>query len=205
MNGERKISDNIWWGLAVGVALTLLISLSLITLVAAGVFDPKPLGPTTFNRNLQSLLVDQESESSHWIEYIQPEGNYSIRLTAHKVKGESDIGYGLVLGEPGHELIFAVSPLGYLSFWREREENDRKIEELYIPWRTWPHIQAGTDLNEIWLDVENDLVTAIRINQELLNTGPVSVPGQAIGIWLRTFGDPTEVSIDRVQIFEERN
>jgi hypothetical protein len=203
MNGERRISDTIWRGLAVGVALTLLISFSLINLVAVGVFDPKPLGPNTVNRDLQSLVVDQDSESTHWLEDIQPEDNYSIRLTAHKVKGESDIGYGLILGEPGHELIFAVSPLGYLSFWRELQENDRKIEEQYIPWRTWPHIQTGTDPNEIWLDIEDGLVTSIRLNRELLNADPVSVPGREIGIWLKTFGDPTQISFDKVEIFEE--
>ena len=187
------------------MALTLLISLSLIALIAVGVFDPKPLGPISINRNLQSLVVDQESESTHWLVDIQPEDNYSIRLTAHKAKGESDIGYGLILGETEHMLIFAVSPLGYLSFWREVRENDRKIEEQYIPWRTWPHIHTGTDQNEIWLDIEDGLVTSIRINRELLNADPVSVPGREIGLWLKTFGEPSEISFDKVEIFEERD
>jgi hypothetical protein len=203
MNGKERISNNIWRGLAIALALTLITSLSLVTLVALGVFDPKPLGPNTINQNLQSLLVDQNSESTHWLKDIQPEDNYSIRLRAHKIKGESDIGYGLVLGKPEHKLIFAVSPLGYLSFWRELQENDKKFEERYIPWRTWPHIHKGTDQNEIWLDIEDGLVTSIRLNRELLNADPVSVPGREIGLWLKTFGDPSEISFDRVEVFQE--
>ena len=95
--------------------------------------------------------------------------------------------------------IFELSIGGFLfvQFFRNRKPGRLSLLNAFI--------LIGTDQNEIWLDVENNLVTAIRINQELLNTGPVSVPDRAIGIWLKTFGDPAEVRFDRVQIFEDRS
>ena len=203
MNGERKISRNLWRGLTVITVLMPLSAVLLVTLVALGVFDPKPLGPLSVSQSLQRIRVDQDSEPTLWLEDVQPEGDFSIRVSARLAEGESDIGYGLVLGGSQEELIFALSPLGYLTFWRQLEKNGTLGEELYIPWRTWPHIHTGNEPNEIWLDVQDGRLTSIRVNSELLDYTPVSVPGEQIGLWSKTFGEPAEIGFDSLEIFSD--
>jgi len=201
MNGESKIPKNLWKGLAIVLALMLLIAALLTTLVALGVFDPRPLGPVTVRRSLERIGVDQDSKPIHWLEEQQPGEDYSIRLAARLAGGESDIGYGLVLGTSKEALILAVSPLGYLTFWKQTERNGTTTEELYIPWLTWPHIHGGTGQNEIWLDVQQGQVTSIRVNQELLKFKSVPAPDEGIGLWSETFGSPAEISFDTLEIF----
>ena len=204
MNSNRKIPENLWMGLAVATALMLLSAVLIVTLVALGMFDPKPIGPNTVSRSLQRIRVDQDSAPTFWLEEAQPEGDFSIRISAHLAAGESDIGYGLALGGSQEALVFAISPLGYLTLWSQLRKNGTIRVEHYIPWRTWPHIQTGNEVNEIWLDVQDGRVTTIRVNSELLDSTPVSVPGGEIGLWSKTFGEPAEINFDRLEIFSDR-
>ena len=128
-----------------------------------------------------------------------PSGRYSLRLTAAREDGETDIGYGLALGDENEYLAVAVSPLGYLSVWQKSGAETDTI----LPWQTWPHVGRGLEPNEIWLDSEENGRLTIRINREFLWEGEIEPPSGQIGLIGESFGETAVVDFQAVRIFEE--
>lgn len=176
-----------------------------IGLIALGIFAPKPYGGLiAVSRPGLSKLTGRDVvflpvESGAYPSLARKP--YSIRLNAAYREGEQDSGFGLALGDKGHEFVVAVSPLGYVSVWETN--GDLPVIE-HLPWLTWPHVKSGTAQNEIWLDVaptENGSLVTARVNRELLWRGETDTFAPAAGLWLGSFGGPVSVDFNQVEWF----
>ncbi len=184
------------WLRAAAIALTV-AAIAFAGLIAAGVFDPQPVGPLTQSYSLEKMAVPAGKDRLNWVEPPSAlEGRTtSWRLTAAHAAGESDSGYGLALGSDDRALVVAVSPLGYAAVWERNAAGEPTT--VWLPWQPWPHVAAGQAPNEIWLDIvpgsNGDQVTA-RVNREVLWSGPVGMLASGSGMWTQSFGN--DVTID---------
>lgn len=182
-------------------ALLTLAALTVV-LIAAGVFDPRPLGQlwrtdTPSVRTLPDTGAATFPQSPPW---PAPPNRFSVRLRAAKMGEQADIGYGLALGDEKAQLIVAVSPFGYLSVWEER--GGEIINNM--PWQPWPHVRPGAAENEIWLDVattgDRSQVTA-RVNREQLWQGKIERLSPDVALWLGSFSGPATVDFRALEWF----
>jgi hypothetical protein len=172
-------------------------AVALIGLISAGVFDPKPIGILVETLPLGHVELDAGQGQLTWLELSAPNADHSLRLEAELSEGEVDSVYGLVIGDESEYLVVAVSPVGYVAILVNSDLEDRPI----IPWRTWPHVVDGNGANELWLDIEGDMLTAVRTNRELLWQGSQSVPGPGIGLWAETFGGQARIHFNSLELF----
>ncbi|MCB9421774.1 MAG: hypothetical protein H6667_18380 [Ardenticatenaceae bacterium] len=174
-------------GLMLGTAVTLII------LIAAGTFDPKPIGKLQWERPLPSQTIAANSQYIIWLA-AAPEGNYSLCLMTSYQSGESDLLYGLAIGDEEDFWVTAVSPLGYAAVW----EQQSALSVEHFAFQPWPHVRP--DENEIWLNVVDGRII-IRLNRELLWQGEVDLDSGQIGLWLESFGETAVVNFPTLQIF----
>jgi len=184
-------------------AALLLAAVITIVLIAAGAFDPQPIGarlrtdhPGTFEQSeTGERVIPQDAP---WPDDA-PSERFSLRLTAAHAEGDLDSGYGLSLEGAGGRLVVAVSPLGYLAV---REETAGGQPVYHIPWSTWPHVGRGEADNEIWLDVEaGDGRAAITaaVNREQLWRGETAWTPDRAGLWLAAFDGRAEVAFNSLE------
>jgi hypothetical protein len=184
-------------GLAWTAVFLLLAAAIGITLVATGWFDPQPLGQLDRTTSLTAVSVPAESTAIQWLAEIPlPPANYTVRLVAAFQGGETDVAYGLAVGDKQHYLVTAVSPLGYLVFWEQRPE----IILYHLPWQTWPYVRPSQAPNEIWLEQENGRLT-LRLNRELLWRGEVALPGAEVGLFTQSFGQTAVIDFQTLHRF----
>ena len=186
----EKRRDRLDWlaGLLVVTAVT------LIGLIAAGTFDPKPVGELVAERLLPPQTIAAGRQDVVWLDALTPEQNYSLRLTMAYESGETDLLYGLVVGDDDDFWVTAVSPLGYAAVWEAHSGDNAAL----FPFQTWPHVRP--DSNEIWLNVVDGRVS-VRVNRELLWQGVVDPAGGQMGLWLESFGGTAVITFQPVQIF----
>lgn len=193
----------------IGVALLLLIiTLLAIGLISAGVFDPRPLGRLSYRDELnrQVAVVDEHQEQL----LERPSSDeFSVRLGAALSSGNSDIGFGLKIGDTLSSIIVAVSPLGYVTI-MEHLVPDKALEtdsqgfddpEHLLPWQTWPHVEDGTTSNEIWVDIKDSKLVSVRINRELLWTGALPLDGTDIEFWAESYDAPAVIDLDYIELY----
>jgi hypothetical protein len=171
-------------------------AVTLIILIAAGTFDPKPVGTLQWERPLTNQTIAAGSRKITWLETVTPDDGYSLRLSTVHQAGETDLLFGLVIGGEEDYLVTAVSPLGYAALWEQNSASSLQ----HSPFQIWPHVRG--DKNEIWLDVVDGRVT-IRINRELYWSGEVGVSQGKIGLWGESFGDTAAVEFPQLQLFSE--
>ncbi len=155
-----------------------------VGLVSAGVFDP-PLNGTVWRaRPFPSQTLLAGTDFLTWLDEPLPETNYSLRLTAVHQSGNSDVGYGLAVGDEAHALVVLVSPLGYVTV--------RVGDTAVVPWQPWPHVHTGAEPNEIWLNVggvEGNGRASVRLNRELLWAGEVGTLAGQMGLLGENYGE----------------
>lgn len=193
-------------GLSVG-----LFGLVAFWLISAGAFDPKPIGELHQKRMINQIITVTNTRHLTWVD-DQPESDtFSVRLNAALVAGSEDIGFGLVIGEEGDNVIIAISPVGYVAILdgsiNKGIASDDRLENWTsgdtIPWQTWPHVSRGLSNNEIWLDViEGNLVT-VRVNKELLWEEPIPLVNINIGLWAESYGETAIVEFKDLAYFKE--
>lgn len=185
------------------VALIGLVAL-FVVLIAAGAFDPRPLGPLLLTEQPGRRALAGAGEAtfpqpSPWSPDALP-ARFSLRLSAALVAGEKDSGYGVALVGDGRRLLVAVSPLGYVTV--REEAGGQQTDPL--PWQTWPHVGLDEAENEIWLDAaragDGAQVTA-WVNRERLWQGAVGWAPAGVELWLGSFGGPTAVDFDKLEWF----
>ncbi|MCB8939721.1 MAG: hypothetical protein H6655_15020 [Ardenticatenaceae bacterium] len=178
-----------------GLAGLLATAVLLIILIAAGVFDPKPVGTLQASLPVASLSLNQPGQTVVWLEDPLPAGNFSVRGTAVYQQGNLDSGVGLALGSQADAFVVAVSPLGYVLV--------QQGEALLLPWQPWPHVGLAEAPNELWLDVRGESVT-VRLNRELLWQGTLHLAARQLGLFGEGFGGETAVyTFPSLQIYSE--
>lgn len=180
--------------LALGTAVILII------FIAAGTFDPKPVGELQWQRPLTPQTIAAGSQQIIWLEPTTPANAYSLRLSTTHQSGETDVLYGLVIGDEENYLVTAVSPLGYAAVW---EQSPLTINHLPLTihhslFQPWPHVRP--DENEIWLNVVDGRVT-IRINRELYWSGSVETSQGQIGLWGESFGETAVIDFPTLHLY----
>jgi hypothetical protein len=200
-----------------GLAVLLLVSsLATIALIAAGVFDPKPVGRLSWSQSLEPQTIPGGRRQLTWLAQPLAKEPYSLRLTAAYQSGDMDMGYGLVIGHDAHYLGVAVSPLGYVTIWQEGADQKGSdansllpsplpsafclLPSSLLPWQPWPHVRLASEPNEIWLDVVDGRLTA-RINREWLWSGEVGQLEGQIGLWAESFGAAAVIDYQAIQLF----
>jgi hypothetical protein len=164
----------------------------LIVLIAAGTFDPKPVGKLQTTLPATRLIVDQPGQTIQWLTEPLPSSDFSVRGTAVWQSGSQDSGIGLAVGNKEDNLLVAVSPLGYVTVQQQGVE--------LLPWQPWPHVQLGNTPNEIWLDIKGNTVT-IRINREFLWQGIYVLPAHELGLFGEDFGGTAVFDFQTIQIY----
>ncbi|KPK05196.1 MAG: hypothetical protein AMJ56_16285 [Anaerolineae bacterium SG8_19] len=205
MNPDEELPPLAWRWLSILAVILLLVIVSGIGLISAGVFDPKPLGSAKVEYPLNPVDIQGNSQELNWIENQISLAMFTVRLTASRLRGEVDIAYGLAIGDKNDYLVVAVSPLGYYSIWRgsdlaSQTENNQVIES----WQTWPHVRTDENDNEIWIDVQNDRITSIRINREILWQEPLPIHSRGIGLWVQSFGEPAVIDFQKIELFSQQ-
>lgn len=178
------------------VLLTLAAGIT-IALIALGAFDPRPVGPQTAVDSLSPLPVAAGESAWVWQERPLPAGDFSIRLTAALASGETDCVYGVALGSGAEGVIAAVSPLGYVTLQRQTGDDDPTV---LLPLQPWPHVRGGTAVNELWLDVIGDQLT-VRVNQELLWSGSIALPGRRVGLFAHSYGETAVIDFRTLRVY----
>ncbi len=185
------------------IVLAALVVLAVV-LIAAGTFDPQPLGPLwrTDRPGRHELPGAGETfipQAAPWPPEETPP-KFSVRLTAVS-DGELDSGYGLALGDGTNELFVAVSPLGYAAVWETQPDG---AAEYSRPWQVWPHVRPGQEANELWLDVAQTprgAAITVRINRELFWQGEIDTLPRQVGLWGQSFGGPVGVDFQTLEWF----
>ena len=181
----------------------LLAAMTIITLIAMGIFDPQPVGELQWERPLPTLTLKPQTPQLVPLDIDLSDIDYSLRLTAVHQSGDPDSGYGLALGQQS-PLIIALSPLGYTAIWQQPDSAfSLQPSVFYFPWQTWPHVRPGS--NEIWVDVIRGQEPStghitIRLNRELLWSGDVLLD-DGISLYSETFGDTAVVNFQTLQLF----
>jgi len=175
------------------LAYLLATAVFLISLIALGVFDPKPIGTLQTTLPAQMLTVSEPGQTIVWQEEIAAE-TFSVRGTAVWQSGSLDSGVGLVLGNEQQAFITAVSPLGYVFI--------QQGDTIILPWQPWPHVRA--DENEIWLDVHGETIT-VRINREVLWQGDYAFTGKQAGLFGENFGGTAVYTLQPIEIFAAKS
>lgn len=199
LTGPEEHQDDPWRWLNWSAVLIFSGAVIMIALISAGVFDPEPIGRLQAALPLQLVDVGREGQRLGWLDRMAPASDYSLRLTAALAGGDQDSAYGLAVGDEAHYLAAAFSPTGYVAFWRQ----DGDAREKIIPWRTWPHVRPEFEANELWLDVEDGHLTAIRTNREILWQGQQALTGRSIGLWAETFAGPASFDFRQLEIFAQ--
>lgn len=184
--------------------LVLLVTAVLIALIAAGVFDPQPLGALRWQTAEQRVTAPAKSREIRWVEEGVPQSSTTLRLTAALADGETDSGYGLVLGDEENYLTVAVSPLGYLAIWESSLNPGAAGDTYLLQWQTWPHVKMNGEANELWLDVEGNQAT-VRVNREWLWEGPINNTGPQVGLLVESYGDAAVVDFMELALFADED
>lgn len=205
MNPDEEMPPLAWRWLSIIAVILLFVIVGGIGLISAGVFDPKPLGTVRDEYSLNPLEIQGNDQELNWIEGQFQSNVLTVRLTASKLRGETDVAYGLALGDEDNFLVVAVSPLGYYSIWRGSNLAGQleKIQGIK-PWQTWPHVRLDNNSNEIWIDIQKDQITSIRINREILWQEPIPIQDGDIGLWAQSFGGPAEIEFQKMEIFTQQ-
>ncbi len=174
----------------------LVLAAMLGGLILAGVFDPPLNGTTVRERPLTpQLIIPAAAHTLTSLDESLPATNYSVRLTAAYQSGETDIGYGLRLGDAGRGLRVKVSPLGYAQV--------MVGATAVLPWQPWPHVHTGATPNEIWVNVggvEGNGRVAVRLNRELLWAGPARLVAGPVGLVGESYGETAVVEWQKLTI-----
>ncbi len=196
--------------LLIYAAITLLITtIILFLLIFAGIFDPKPIGRLSIHEDLERRETVDDTFLT-FIPHRASSSDYSVRLTASWIGGNSDIGYGLAIGDGLSNAVVAVSPTGYATIAKiplesEIDDSGRKgsLEPRHeIPWRTWTHVKMGSNSNELWLDIVDSELVAVRINRELLWEGNMPLTGNIIGLWAESYGGTADIEFSSLELFQ---
>jgi hypothetical protein len=201
---EEKV-DNSWrWVRISAILLLFIIAVGIIT-ISTGYFDPKPIGDLQNTYQLSPLSVDARSSLTRWLDEPSVTGPGTLRLKAAFDQGEVDSSYGLAIGNNQDRVIVALSPAGYLTIQRWSDNNGQTTDiDQILPWQTWPHIRQQNSENEIWVDIEGDFLTSIRINQELLWQEKVPVSGNQIGLTAQSFGEQANFNFLSLQLYRRQ-
>ena len=227
---NNPLPKRTWQVLGLAAVLLLALTVGAIGFISAGFFDPKPVGEITAELALKPQYVPGQTENIQWQNEPLPADDFSLRLTAAYQSGDLDSGYGLALGADESVLIVALSPLGYVTI-HQLERPSTIVEDsadlnnmiangpsfsppkneglmadtTILDWQPWPHVNQGTETNEIWLDKRGDTIT-IYINREHLWTGPISPPPSSqIGLFTASFNKTTTIDFKTLEIFTENN
>lgn len=184
-------------GLRIAAGLILGSVALAVALIAAGAFDPRPVGPLQASEQPGKRALPAAGEVAFpqpapWAGGSVP-ARFSVRLTAAPANGETDSAYGLALTNGDAQLLLAVSPAGYLTI---RETRGGEPPAYHLPWQTWPHVRPGTQANELWLDVaQTDTGAQVTawVNRERLWSGATDWTPRDTGLWLGSFSGPVTV------------
>jgi hypothetical protein len=179
---------------ALGLAGTAVI----IALIAAGTFDPQPLGGAQTTISALTINLPAASELREPISSRGPfpPPPFSLKMTVTARPGAPDSLHGLLLAP---DLLVALSPLGELAIW---EHPGEVVEEgtAVFPRQPWPHVRPAGRENEIWIDCGVG-ETAVRINGELAWTGePLSGPPEVF-YWGRSYNAAGRLEFGEIRLF----
>lgn len=197
MTDPNKDQQQSWHWLGWSIVLIFAGAVMMISLISSGIFDPKPLGAPLATLPLESVALLAGWSQINWLETTAPMSDHTLRLGAALANGEVDSAYGLVIGSEQRSIVIAVSPVGYIAIWT----NEDQRPETVLPWQTWPHVAQNQGVNEIWVDVEDDALTTVRINREILWQGALPVHGSRVGTWSASYGKPSEINFMYLESF----
>lgn len=185
-----------WRRLGFAAVALLVGAVTAISMISAGVFDPQPAGDQRSRHALSAEEISAGARYVAWLEDDVPPGDATLRLTAEHSSGETDIGYGLLLGRPHRYLAAAVSPTGYVAVW----QSEANVRTTVVPWQAWPHVRMGSRQNELQIDKVGGEVT-VRINRELLWRGAWKVGDSRAGVYGESFGEAAVVDYQELVRF----
>lgn len=179
--------------LRLGLLLMVATAVTLSFLIRSGQFDPRPIGQPIRQYEPSTQTIAATHGTIQWLPDRLPAADFTVRTNFTHLQGELESAYGFALADGSdHTLVIALSPLGNATIFAE--------EETVLAWQPWPHIRQGTAVNELWLTVNNGTL-AVRINRELLWTGPLGRQPTQLGIYGQTSGRQTTFATGTTELF----
>ncbi|MCB8966844.1 MAG: hypothetical protein H6660_08090 [Ardenticatenaceae bacterium] len=174
-----------------GFILLGITAVSLILIIASGQLDPQPIGTATASLTPGVQPIPTQSKTAQWLTLPDPGHVFTVRGTAVFTE-TADIRGGLRLGTSAQAFDVLISPSGYAAI--------RTGADELFPYQPWPHVRA--DENEIWVDVQEQVIT-VRINREWLWSGTVTFPLSQIGLVAESFvTTPTSIDWQTVTLYQ---
>jgi hypothetical protein len=112
-----------------------------------------------------------------------PAFDYTLEVAGAAVSGDSVAAYGLLYDWQDDQHYSAVFMDG--NGYAEAFHQSGATRQTLFEWQQWPHILFGSDANRVRVDVRGRSVT-LRINDELLATGPRAAAGGQLGLAARS-------------------
>jgi hypothetical protein len=174
-----------------------------VIVIKAGLGDPRPFGSKIVTAELEQLSTTTGARSILPLDTVtMPSPPFSLKLRAALQHGNPDSAYGLLLAGATGSTAVMVSPLGTVAVTKEQRDGDHLATEAILPWQTWPHVHHDHETNEIWLDVGVD-EASIRINGELLWSGPLAGDISGLALLGESFSDTAVIDFQQLELFAE--
>jgi hypothetical protein len=184
-------------GIMLGLAAVL-----IFLLIAAGLFDPKPVGELTATAVPHTLTIPPQHKNTFWLPEPLPPGNFTVRATITHQSGEPDSGAGLVLSDDCGYLTITISPLGYSALYYTPLFTAHCSPLTERLWQPWPHVRTGSAPNEIWVDVVDGQMR-VRMNRELLWADDAPFQPTQVGVYGESWGDTAVFHFQQIELFTD--
>lgn len=186
-----------WWRFSITLLAVVIIAVGYILALRIWV-DPQPHGRLQDERPVPILAIPAYSQQILWLDTPLPTATYTVLLTAVSGQGETDMYYGLAIGEEDNYLEVTISPLGYAAV-------KRIIAGEEIPLRPlapFPHVRGGVQSNEMWVTVDSSSAVIVRLNREVLWQGKMEkLAGTKIAVVGQSYGNAAEVEFQPLQLY----
>lgn len=174
----------------------------LITLITAGLFDPKPVGQRMRTWPATAQTAPAQGQYITWLPEPLLPGSFTVRTAVAHQSGELDSSAGVALADDCTVVIIAVSPLGYVTVHQTPPLTDYCLPITAVPWQPWPHIRPNDELNELWVDVEDGQLR-VRLNRELLWVGDAFFQPALVGLYSESFGETAVFHFQQIELFAQ--
>ncbi len=201
------------WGLARwSFVILILVIAVMVTAVALGVGDPKPMGSLKWEDRFDTrarwktfgdelffgsgglvIGVQQKGDYGGAVTTVEAASQFTIETAASQANGEMGAFYGIIFNyrDADHYTAVLINGNGYVEVFE-------KEGKVWMPQQEWPNILLGNESNRVRLDVTNG-EGLIRINDEVLMRLPIT--GGEVGIVARASAANQRVRFSWVKLW----
>lgn len=167
------------------MALVLLVGLVLVSVLALGWNNPRPIRPPDWEAPAFPLDLSAAPNQTATSLLGHHNDDFTLEVEAHVLAGSEFSGYGLVYRaqDAARYYVFAVGPDGYYAILRVNESEELSL----VDWQQFPHVRRDQQPNRLRVTCAN-ATCDFYINDEYAATvGDDTWLAGDVGLWVRSF------------------